>query len=355
MIGLSSQIPQYNLREVNEALIKLLWNPSIDFDEIFCAPDFATGAILLNIKEVKESHKTGKGKACKLRAVISYDAEDNCFIVEEIPYGVYTNTICSQLEQIINGEDNPGIDRFNDLSKAKPNIKIYLQKKADKSKVLRYLYKNTSLQHHYSVNFTVLENGRYPKIYGWRELLLAHLAHEKEVYRNTFNYDLKKIMARTHIIEGLLKAYDAIDEVIHTIKTSSTSALANIALQKLLGIDDVQAKAILDLKLSRLSKLDITKLTDELNSLYSEEKRIKEILSNEDLFKKEIEYGLREVIEKFSDERRTQIMNMESDEQEEPVEEKSLIISLTDKNNLYVTETSSLYISRRAAAGNKIK
>ena len=354
-IGLSSQIPQYNLREVNEALIKLLWNPSIDFDEIFCAPDFATGAILLNIKEVKESHKTGKGKACKLRAVISYDAEDNCFIVEEIPYGVYTNTICSQLEQIINGEDNPGIDRFNDLSKAKPNIKIYLQKKADKSKVLRYLYKNTSLQHHYSVNFTVLENGRYPKIYGWRELLLAHLAHEKEVYRNTFNYDLKKIMARTHIIEGLLKAYSVIDEVIHTIKTSSTSALANIALQKLLGIDDVQAKAILDLKLSRLSKLDITKLTDELNSLYSEEKRIKEILSNEDLFKKEIEYGLREVIEKFSDERRTQIMNVESDEQEEPVEEKSLIISLTNKNNLYVTETSSLYISRRAAAGNKIK
>lgn len=354
-IGLSSQIPQYNLREVNEALIKLLWNPSIDFDEIFCAPDFATGAILLNIKEVKESHKTGKGKACKLRAVISYDAEDNCFIVEEIPYGVYTNTICSQLEQIINGEDNPGIDRFNDLSKAKPNIKIYLQKKADKSKVLRYLYKNTSLQHHYSVNFTVLENGRYPKIYGWRELLLAHLAHEKEIYRNTFNYDLKKIRARTYIIEGLLKAYDAIDEVIHTIKTSSTSALANIALQKLLGIDDVQAKAILDLKLSRLSKLDITKLTDELNSLYSEEKRIKEILSNEDLFKKEIEYGLREVIDKFSDERRTQIMNMESDEEEEPVEEKSLIISLTNKNNLYVTETSSLYISRRAAAGNKIK
>lgn len=354
-IGLSSQIPQYNLREVNEALIKLLWNPSVDFDEIFCAPDFATGAILLNIKEVKESHKTGKGKACKLRAVISYDAKDNCFIVEEIPYGVYTNTICSQLEQIINGEDNPGIDRFNDLSKAKPNIKIYLQKKADKSKVLRYLYKNTSLQHHYSVNFTVLENGRYPKIYGWRELLLAHLAHEKEVYRNTFNYDLKKIRARAHIIEGLLKAYDAIDEVIHTIKTSPTSALANIALQKLLGIDDVQAKAILDLKLSRLSKLDITKLTDELNSLYSEEKRIKEILSNEDLFKKEIEYGLREVIEKFSDERRTQIMNVESDEQEEPVEEKSLIISLTNKNNVYVTETSSLYISRRASAGNKIK
>ena len=111
-IGAASSIPQFNLREVNEALIKLLWNPDIDFEEIYCAPDFATGAILLNEKEVKNSLKDGYGFACKLRSIIEYDTAERCLIVKEIPFGVYTNTICGELEAILEGDDNPGIDRF---------------------------------------------------------------------------------------------------------------------------------------------------------------------------------------------------------------------------------------------------
>ena len=125
-VGLASSIPQYNLKELNNALIKLLWNPDISFDEIYCAPDFATGAILLNANEVKESHKNGRGKACKLRAIIEWDSSERCLNVTEIPYMLYTETICKELEEILNSEENPGIERFNDLTGEKVYIKIYL-------------------------------------------------------------------------------------------------------------------------------------------------------------------------------------------------------------------------------------
>jgi DNA gyrase subunit A len=353
-IGMSSSIPQFNLREVNEALIKLLWNYEIDFDEIYCAPDFATGALLLNESAVKESLKTGNGFACKLRSVVEYDNKERCFVVKEIPYSVYTNTICGELEKILEAEDNPGVDRFNDLTGATPLIKIYLTRNANPDRVLKYLYKNTSLQYHYSINMTMLENGRYPKVFGWKDLLLTHLDHEELVYRRGFEFDLTKIKARIHIIEGLLKAYDAIDEVVQTIKTSASSAAANEALRKLLGIDEIQAKAILDLKLSKLSKLDINKLCNEKNDLEKEKERIEAILSDITLLKKEIENGLREVAKKFGDERRTKIMNISSDE-DEPVEVKALSVSLTNKNNLIVSETSSLYTQKRGGVGNKFK
>ena len=159
-VGAASSIPQYNLRELNNALIHLIDNPDCDFDEIYCAPDFATGAILYNEDDVKESMKNGQGFACKLRSVVEYDSKERCFIVTEIPYGVYTNTICGQLEEIVNGENNPGIERFNDLTGSTPLIKIYLSKKANPDKVLKYLYKNNFIQYTSDHNLTIMENGR---------------------------------------------------------------------------------------------------------------------------------------------------------------------------------------------------
>ena len=353
-VGMSASIPQYNLKEVNEALIKLLWNPNIPFEEIYVVPDFATGAILLNADDVKESHKTGRGYACKLRSVVSFDSKERCLIVTEIPYMVYTNTICEELEAIVNGEENPGIDRFNDLTGEKPLIKIYLSKNANPDKVLKYLFKNTSLQSHYGVNFTVLENGRYPKVFTWKQLLQAHLDHEYVVYTRGFNFDLKKINARLHIIEGLLRAISVIDEVVQTIKQSQDSKSANRALQALLNIDEIQAKAILDIKLSRLAHLEITKIENEQSSLVKEKKRIEAILNDDTLLKKEIEKGLREVANKFGDARRTKIINI-SKEDEEPTEIRSLQISMTNKNNIYLSETSTLYKQKRGGVGNKAK
>lgn len=353
-VGASNSCPQYNLRELNDALIKLLWNPNSTFEEIYCAPDFATGAYLLNQNEVKESMKNGRGPACKLRSVIEWNEKEKCLVVSEIPYMVYTETICQQLEEILNSEENPGIDRFNDLTGKTPLIKIYLQKKANPAFVLKYLYKKTSLQSYYSINFTMLENGRFPRVFTWKELLQAHLTHEKEVYTRGYQFDLAKIQKRLHIIEGLLKAISMIEEVIRTIKSSSSTAEANTALCKLLKIDSEQAKAILDIKLSRLAHLEIAKLTNEQANLKIEETKINEILSNEILLKKEIEKGLREVAEKFGDERRTKILNVETEEGQ-ITDEKLYQVSMTNQNNLIITETSSLYTQKRGGVGTKTK
>lgn len=357
-VAIASSVPQFNIKDVNNALIKLLWNPDIPFDDIYCVPDFATGAYLLNEKEVKESLRNGEGKACKLRSAIDFDTTEKCFIVSEIPYGVYTNTICAQLENILNGENNPGIDRFNDLTGKNPLIKIYLTKNANPNKALRFLLKETSLQHYFSINMTMLDYGRYPKVFGWKEALNAHLDHEKIVYRRGFEYDLSKIRYRLHIIAGLISAIDAIDEVIHTIKSSSSTAGASLALQKLLSIDEEQAKAILDIKLARLAKMEISKLIDERTKLEGSARKIEAILNDQTLFYKEIEKGLREVADKFGDERRTKILNVEEDENgedKEPLEKKEYMVYLTNKGNLYANETITYITQKRGGRGAKIK
>ena len=353
-IGMASSIPQYNLCEMNKALEHLLLNPDCEFEDIYIAPDFATGAILLNENDVKNSMKKGNGFACKLRSVVEYDKKDNCFVVTEIPYGVYTNTICGELEDIINGEENPGVDRFNDLTGKTPLIKIYLAKKTNPDRVLKYLYKNTSLQSHYGINFTMLDNGRFPKVFTWKEMLQAHIDHEKEVYRRGFEFDLKKIEDRLHIIEGLLKVIEDIDNVVRIIKTSESVQVARQQLMVSYNLDEVQVKAILDMKLSRLAHLEVEKLKSEKTKLENERNFIYNIIRNEELFNNELIKGWREVAKKFGDARRTQILNI-SKEDEEPTETKELLINLSNQNNIYVTTVSTLYTQRRGGVGNKFK
>ena len=353
-IGMACSVPQYNIKELNNALIHLIDNPDCDFNEIYCAPDFATGAILYNESDVKESMKNGTGFACKLRSVVEFDSKERCFVVTEIPYGVYTNTICGQLEEIVNGEDNPGIERFNDLTGSTPLIKIYLAKKANPDKVLKYLFKNTFLQYHYGINFTMLDNGRFPRVFGWKEMLQAHIDHERVVYRRAFEFDLNKIKARIHIIDGLLICMARIEEVVQTIRNSASTAAASTALQANFLLDETQAKAVLDMKLSRLAHLEVKKLENEREELVGKAEAIEKILNSEELFKEEIKKGWREVAEKFGDARRTRILNI-AKEDEEPTEIRVLQISMTNKNNIYLSETSTLYKQKRGGVGNKAK
>ena len=363
-IGMACSVPQYNIRELNNALIYLLNNPNCDFEEIYCAPDFATGAILYNESEVKESMRNGTGFACKLRSVVEFDPKERCFVVTEIPYGVYTETICKQLEEIANSEDNPGIDRPEakngekpvvDSSGATPLIKIYLGRRANPDRILKYLYKNTSLQHHYGINFTMLDKGKYPRLFTWKEMLQAHLDHEREVYVRGFEFDLKKIMDRLHIIEGLLIALARIEEVIQTIKSSSSTAAANKKLQENFLLTEVQAKAILDMKLSRLAHLEVEKIEKEKTELETEKSRIEAILADEELLKREIERGLRDVAEKFGDARRTKVLNLGEDSDNEPIERKTLLLNFTSEGGTYVSESSTLYAQRRNGVGTKFK
>lgn len=345
-IGMASSIPQFNLNDVNKALEILLLNPNCNFDDIYCPPDFATGAYLLNETEVKEALKNGTGASCRLRSKIKYDEKDNCLIVTEIPYSVYTNTICGELEAIMESPDNPGIDRFNDLTGNDPNIKIYLNKGVNIKKVEQYLYKNTSLQSYYGINMTMLEDGRFPRVFTWKEALQAHIDHEKIVYRRGFEYDLKKIEHRIHIIDGLLICLASIDEVITTIKSANSTADANNKLVEKFLLDAEQAKAVLDMKLSRLAKLEVQKLTDEKSELEIEKNKLLDILNNEDKFNNELISGWRNIAAKYGDDHRTKMMVIEEKEEAEEA-------ALPNPENCVVIITRNGGIKRVSAAKYK--
>lgn len=354
-IGMSASLPQFNIKDVNEALIKLLWNEDIDDRELICIPDFATGGILLNEDEVRESLLKGQGKSCRLRSVVEYDDKEHCLVVKEIPYGVYTNTICKQLEALI--EENIGIERFNDLTGANPLIKIYLTKRANPEQVLKRLYKDTSLQYYYGINFTMLEDGKFPRVFTWKETLQAYLTHQKEVYTRSFKYDLNKIEKRIHIIDGLLIALENIDDVVALIKNSVSSAAAKTALQEKYNLSEEQAKAILDVKLARLARLEVEKLISEKNELEQKANWIKEILNDINKLKSIIQEDLEKVAKKYGDARRTRVMNLKTgdDEDETPIEEKELIVYLSNFGNLYTEEKSTLLVQRRGGKGAKVK
>jgi len=352
--GMSCSIPPTNLIEMNKALEKLLLNPNISDDEILCYPDFPTGALILNAKEIKESMLNGCGAACKIRAIIEWDSSEKCLIVKEMPYSTFTNTICNELASLMENEPECGIVDFKDYTGVKPDLRIYLKKNASPSKVLKLLYKNTSLQTHYTINMVMLKDGKTPKVFGWREALQSHIDHEKIVYRRGFEFDLEKIRKRIHIIDGLLICIANIDEVVHTIKSSSSKSDASIKLCSNFLLDEEQAAAVLDMKLSRIANLEVKKLESEKNDLLKEQEHLTNILNNEVLFNNELINGWREVSNKFGDERRTQVLNIES-ESDEPIEKKQLSLSFTNKGGIFVTETSSLYSQRRNGVGTKFK
>lgn len=310
-VGAASSIPQFNIKELNECLIKLLSNPSIDDEELIILPDFATGGVLLNPKQVRESLKKGEGEACQLRAVMTYDPKENVLIVTEMPFSVYTNTVCKELEAIIESENNIGIERFNDLTGEKPLIKIYLSKRANPNKVSEFLYKNTSLQYWYSINLTMLDGGKFPKVFTWKQALQAHIDHEKEVYRRSFEYDVKKAKNRIHILDGLLIAIANIDEVVKIIKESNSVGAAKQSLIKNFVLDEEQATAILDTKLSRLARLEVNKLQEEKQKLLNVVEHIEAILNNTELFNNELINGWKKVAAKYGDDRRTKVENDE--------------------------------------------
>lgn len=356
--GISSSIPQFSLKETNNAMIKLLYNPDISFDEIYCPPDFISGGVILNEKEVKESLRNGTGKSCCIRSVIDYDESERILIVREIPFGVFTNTICGEIKELIDNGELVGIDKVLDLTKVSPNIKIYLSKSANYQRVLKILYKKTSLQSYYGINMVMLDGGTRPKVFGWKEALQAHLDHEISVRIKAHQFDLKAINKRLNIIAGLLIAIANINEVVSLIRESNDKDEAKVKLIERFGYNEEQVDAILKMTLSRLIHLEIQSFNDEKEKLLKEQEYHNNVLNNKKLLYKEIEDDLREVAKVYGDERRTKVINLDftsDDEEAEPIEQKELLINYTNMGNFYTMESSTLITQRRGAKGKKLK
>lgn len=357
--AISSSIPQFNLREMNEAMIKLLWNPDIDYDEIYCAPDFCVGGTILNADEVKESLKDGHGRSIILRSSVDYDAEEHCLYITEVPYGVYTSTIISQIKNCVEDGSLIGIKKIDDLSTKKANIKIILEKGINVTKFIKQLYKLTSIQDSYTINMVMLDRGTTPKVFGWREALQAHLNHEIDVRTKIHEFEIRKIDARINIIDGMLLAIANIDEVVKLIKSSKNKAESKTKLIERFGFNEPQVEAILKMTLSRLTNLEIQSFKDEKEKLLDDRAYHTSVLESKELLYKEIESGLREVANKFGHDRRTKLMNLDykkkDDNDVELVEKKKLLIYYTNHNNIYTQESTTLITTRRGRKGSKVK
>lgn len=355
-IGASSSIPPTNLREVNSAIIKLIQDENVPDKEILCLPDFPTGGILLNKDEVVEALLKGQGKSCRIRSVINYDEKDNCLIVVELPYALYTNTICGELEGILEDENNKLIERFNDLTGKEPLIKIYLKKGANPKKALDFLYKNTSLESYFSINLTMLDNGRFPRVFGWREALQNYITHIRTCKRRELQFDLDKALARENILKALLIACANIDEVVSIIRASDSPAQASTKLIARFNFNEEQTKAILAMKLSSLTKIDAIKLNDELAEIKKKIECLNDILGNPQKLDAELIKILREVADKFGDERRTKIMNIteEEENEQEQIEEKDIAVMLFSNNSIRMVAQNDILGAKKGRKGKNL-
>ena len=357
-VACSSSIPPHNLKDVCNAAIKLLNNPDCDFEEIYCPIDFPTGGTIINEDDVKESLKNGTGKAALVRAAIDYIEKDNELVVYEMPYMTFTTNVVASISKAIEEELIVGIDSVVDGTDFDgPKIYIKLNKGVNVNRVVKLLYKHTMLQNSFSINMNMLENGLKPKLYGWKEQLQTYLNFLKEIIVKAYKFDLEKLLARIHILEGLILAATNIENVVKDIRSSDSTAAAKTKLIQNYALDIEQAEAILKMKLSNLTHLEVDKLEKEKAEKEKEANKIKLILSSEDNIKKEMEKDIKNISDKYGDERRTKVINLDfsNKEDDEPIEKKELLIHYTNLGNIYTVESTTLLRTKRGGKGTKVK
>ena len=356
-VGLSTSLPSTNLREVNNAIIKLIQNQNAPDDEIYCAPDFPMGGTIVNGEEVKQSMLAGTGKAVKIRAKIEYIPDKNMLVATEIPFSVYTDTIDNELAELINNEENCGIIRYIDATNDDgARINIYLAKGANVKKTINLLYKSTSLESYYGINLIMLEDGRFPKTYTWRSALQTYINHIRACKRKEVEFDLNKALARKNILDGLIKAYSIIDNVIKTIRASESPIEASHQLIVEYEFNEEQAKAILAMKLSSLTKLDIVKLNNEREEIEQNIVWLTHLLNDGASLDEELIKVLRNVASNFGCERRTKILNLvEPEEEQETVQEEDVGVMLFDNNMIRVIKKEDLQGAKRGKKGANIR
>ena len=354
-IAISSSIPQFSLREVNHAIIKLIQDPNINNKELIIMPDFATGGILINAQEVYQALIKGCGSSCKLRAVMNYNPDINSLLITELPYGVYSEVIKSQIYELMENE-NYGIESIHDNTGKTPEIIIKLNKGVNVKKLIDKLYKDTSLESHFTINMWVLKDARFLQIVGLRQIFEEYITHIRKCKHNEVQFDLDKALARKNIVDGLIKAYSIIDEVVALIRSSANPTEAANKLINTHGFNEDQAKAILAMKLSSLTKLDIVKLNNEAKELDEKIAWYQHLLTDSTALDAELIKILQEVADKFGDERRTKIIDLHESEEEKPeiIEEKVGVL-LFDNNMIRIVKKEELQGGKRGRKGTNLK
>ena len=332
-VGMACNIPPHNLTEVINGIIAQVDNPEITNEELMNyikGPDFPTGALILGKEGIKDAYTTGRGKVCvRARAEIEEDARGRYkIIVTEIPYQVNKAALVENIAKLVSDKVIEGISDLRDESDREGlRISIDLKRDANPNVVLNLLYKHTQLQTSQSMLMLALVDGE-PKVLKLNEILGCYIKHRKEIVVRRTKYDLGKAEARLHILEGLRIALDHIDEIIKIIRAAYDDACER--LMEAFGLSEIQATAILEMKLRTLQGLQREKIEDEYNNLVELIKKLKAILESEELVKNIIKEELTELKEKYGDERKTEITHAEGEiDIESLIKEENNVITLT--------------------------
>ncbi len=311
-VGMATNVPTHNLREVIDACVAYIDNNDIDVDglmQYIKAPDFPTGGFIYGMSGVKSAYETGRGRVVmRARAEIETEGEHDKIVVNEIPYGVNKGELIGYIAQLVKEGKVTGISNVNDESdKEGMRIVVDLKRDANANVVLNKLFKLTALQTSFSVNCIALVGGR-PKLLTLKDCIKYFVEHRHDVVIRRTQYLLKKALERIHIIKGLIIASDNIDEIVHIIKAAKTPQLAIENLCARFGFDDIQARAIVEMRLRQLTGLMQDQLHEELEELEKEVEYYNSILNDENVCSSIIKEELLEIKEKYGDDRRSEIM-----------------------------------------------
>ncbi len=311
-VGMATNIPTHNLGEVIDGCCAYIDNPDIDTEglmQYIQAPDFPTGAFIYGLQGVKDAYETGRGRiVMRAKAEIESHESHDKIVITEIPYGVNKAQLIEYIADLVKDGKLEGISYANDESgRQGMRIVIDVKKDANANVILNKLFKMTALQSAFSVNCIALVKGR-PRLLSLKECVKYFVEHRHDVTIRRTKYDLKKAQERAHILEGLIVAVNNIDEVVHIIRNSSTPSDAQRNLEKRFNLDELQSKAIVDMRLSQLTGLRVDQLHQEYDDLQKLIADLQEVLDNPERCKQVMKDELQEVKEKYGDARRTQIV-----------------------------------------------
>ncbi len=357
-VGMATNVPTHNLGEVIDGCVAYIDNPEIDVDglmQYIKAPDFPTGGFIMGMQGVRSAYETGKGRVVmRARTEIETGVLHDKIVVTEIPYGVNKAELIKSIAELVNEKRIDGISNVNDESDREGmRIVVDVKRDANANVVLNKLFKMTALQCSFSVNCIALVHGR-PKLLTLKDCISNFVDHRHDVVIRRTQYDLRKAEERAHILRGLIIASDNIDEVVRIIRASRNPQEAMQGLMQRFGLDDIQAKAIVDMRLAQLTNIQQEKLHQEHEEI---EKRIayyKQILSDEELCKQVIKDELIEVKEKYADERRSEIqLSSEEFNPEDFYADDDVVITISRMGYIKRTPLADFKVQGRGGVGAK--
>ena len=357
-VGMATNVPTHNLGEMIDGCVAYIDNPEIGIDELMHyvkAPDFPTGGYIMGMQGVRSAYETGRGRVVmRAKTEIETGDQHDTIVVTEIPYGVNKAELIKNIADLVNTKRIDGISNVNDESDREGlRIVVDVKRDANANVVLNKLFKMTALQTSFAVNCIALVKGR-PRLLTLKDCIKYFVEHRHEVTIRRTQFDLRKAQERAHILEGLIIASDNIDEVVRIIRASRNPQMAISNLMERFSLDEIQAKAIVDMRLAQLTNMQQEKLHAEYNELEERIRYFEQILSDDMLCRKVMKDELLEVKEKFGDERRTEIcLSSEEFNPEDFYADDEVVITISHLGYIKRTPLADFRAQSRGGVGSK--